>query len=46
MNPFRNRHQRRVLHVTWAHVIAQLLHIFGHYVEGDGHKALRSHPCY
>lgn len=45
MNPLCNRHAGG-LHVSWAHIIAQLLYIFGHYVEGNGHEALRSHPRY
>lgn len=46
MNPFCSGHQRGVLHVAWAHIIAQLLHIFSHDVEGNGDKALRSYPRY
>lgn len=44
VHPLCQRPQGRVLHVARGHVVAQLLHVLGHYVEGDGHKALRAHP--
>lgn len=44
VEPLCPRLQGGALQGRGANVVAQLVQIFGHHVEGNGHKALGSHP--